>query len=206
MNKEFYYLRVSSKDQNIQRQLDALKEKNISIDERNIFIDKQTGKNFDREQYQLLKKILRKGDTLYVKSIDRFGRNYQQILSEWRELTSCIGVDIVIIDMPLLDTRKNKDLLGTLISDLVLDLLSYVSSTELSNIKTRQKEGIKAAKNKGVKFGRPKKDISFDYNFQSLYSDWKNKKITTKYFREYLNLKPSSFYRRVSEFENTIQK
>lgn len=206
MNKEFYYLRVSSKDQNIQRQLDALKEKNISIDERNIFIDKQTGKNFDREQYQLLKKILRKGDTLYVKSIDRFGRNYQQILSEWRELTSCIGVDIVIIDMPLLDTRKNKDLLGTLISDLVLDLLSYVSSTELTNIKTRQKEGIKAAKNKGVKFGRPKKDISFDYNFQSLYSDWKNKKITTKYFREYLNLKPSSFYRRVSEFENTIQK
>lgn len=202
MNKEFYYLRVSSKDQNIQRQLDALKEKNISIDERNIFIDKQTGKNFDREQYQLLKKILRKGDTLYVKSIDRFGRNYQQILSEWRELTSCIGVDIVIIDMPLLDTRKNKDLLGTLISDLVLDLLSYVSSTELTNIKARQKEGIKAAKNKGVKFGRPKKDISFDYNFQSLYSDWKNKKITTKYFREYLNLKPSSFYRRVSEFEN----
>lgn len=176
MNKEFYYLRVSSKDQNIQRQLDALKEKNISIDERNIFIDKQTGKNFDREQYQLLKKILRKGDTLYVKSIDRFGRNYQQILSEWRELTSCIGVDIVIIDMPLLDTRKNKDLLGTLISDLVLDLLSYVSSTELTNIKTRQKEGIKAAKNKGVKFGRPKKDISFDYNFQSLYSDWKTKK------------------------------
>lgn len=206
MNKEFYYLRVSSKDQNIQRQLDVLKEKNISIDERNIFIDKQTGKNFDREQYQLLKKILRKGDTLYVKSIDRFGRNYQQILSEWRDLTSCIGIDIVIIDMPLLDTRKNKDLLGTLISDLVLELLSYVSSTELTNIKTRQKEGIKAAKNKGVKFGRPKKDISFDYNFQSLYSDWKNKKITTKYFREYLNLKPSSFYRRVSEFENIILK
>lgn len=200
MNKEFYYLRVSSKDQNIQRQLDALKEKNICIEDRNIFIDKQTGKDFNREQYQLLKKILRKGDLLYVKSIDRFGRNYQQILSEWRELTS-IGIDIVILDMPLLDTRKNKDILGTLISDLVLQLLSYVASTELSNIKTRQSEGIKAAKNKGVKFGRPRKDIEFDYSFQSLYKDWKNKKITTKFFRESLSLKPSSFYRRISEFE-----
>ena len=200
MNKEFYYLRVSSKDQNIQRQLDALKEKNICIEDRNIFIDKQTGKDFNREQYQLLKKILRKGDLLYVKSIDRFGRNYQQILSEWRELTS-IGIDIVILDMPLLDTRKNKDILGTLISDLVLQLLSYVASTELSNIKTRQSEGIKAAKNKGVKFGRPRKDIAFDYSFQSLYKDWKNKKITTKFFRESLSLKPSSFYRRISEFE-----
>lgn len=200
MNKEFYYLRVSSKDQNIQRQLDALKEKNICIEDRNIFIDKQTGKDFNREQYQLLKKILRKGDLLYVKSIDRFGRNYQQILSEWREITS-IGIDIVILDIPLLDTRKNKDILGTLISDLVLQLLSYVASTELSNIKTRQSEGIKAAKNKGVKFGRPRKDIEFDYSFQSLYKDWKNKKITTKFFRESLSLKPSSFYRRISEFE-----
>ena len=117
MNKEFYYLRVSSKDQNIQRQLHALKEKDIYIEEINIFIDKQSGKNFEREQYQLLKRLLRDGDALYIKSIDRFGRNYQEILSEWRELTS-MGVDIIVLDMPLLDTRNNKDLLGTLISDL----------------------------------------------------------------------------------------
>ena len=201
MNKEFYYLRVSTKEQNIERQLNALKEQNIDIDERNIFIDKQTGKDFNREQYQLLKRILRRGDILYVKSIDRFGRNYQQILSEWRELTSN-GIDIVILDMPLLDTRQNKDILGTLISDLVLQLLSYVATTELTNIRTRQKEGIKAAKNKGVKFGRPRKDIEFDHHFHSLYNDWKNKKITTKFFRESLNLKPSSFYRRIEDFEN----
>ncbi|WP_195986340.1 recombinase family protein [Clostridium sp. D53t1_180928_C8] len=200
MNKEFYYLRVSSKDQNIQRQLHALKEKDIYIEERNIFIDKQSGKNFEREQYQLLKRLLRDGDALYIKSIDRFGRNYQEILSEWRELTS-MGVDIIVLDMPLLDTRNNKDLLGTLISDLVLQLLSYVASSELKNIKSRQAEGIKSALANGVKFGRPKQNIVFDSTFKNLYDDWKSKKITTKFFREYLNLKPNTFYRRIAEFE-----
>lgn len=205
MNKEFYYLRVSSKDQNVQRQLDFIKKKNIVIDERNIFVDKQSGKSFNREQYQLLKQLLRAGDTLYVKSIDRFGRNYNQILSEWRDIVS-LGVDIVVLDMPLLDTRQNKDLLGNLISDLVLQLLSYVANSELENIKTRQAEGIKSAQAKGVKFGRPPKNISFDSTFEDLYNDWKNKKITTKYFREYLNLKPNSFYRRISEFEKNHKK
>lgn len=203
MNKEFYYLRVSSKDQNVQRQLDYIKEMNVIIDERNIFVDKQTGRNFNREQYQLLKQLLRTGDTLYVKSIDRLGRNYNQILAEWREITS-LGVDIVVLDMPLLDTRQNKDLLGSLISDLVLQLLSYVANSELENIKTRQAEGIKSAQARGVKFGRPSKKISFDSTFENLYKEWKNKKITTKYFREFLDLKPNSFYRRISEFEKNL--
>ncbi|MDU2828672.1 MAG: recombinase family protein, partial [Clostridium perfringens] len=148
INKTFYYVRVSSKEQNPQRQLDYLKEINLNIDERDIYIDKETGKNFSREQYQLLKKILRKGDVLYVKSIDRFGRNYSEILNEWQYLTKKIGIDIVILDMPLLDTRKNKDILGNLISDLVLQLLSYVADTEYKNIKTRQLEGIASAKSR----------------------------------------------------------
>ena len=199
--KNFYYVRVSSKEQHVARQLDYIKDMNIKIDERDIFIDKVTGKNFEREQYKLLKRILRPGDCLYVKSIDRFGRNYSQILNEWREITN-LGVDIVVLDMPLLDTRAHKDLLGTLISDLVLQLLSYVASTELNHIKTRQAEGIKSAKSAGVKFGRPKKQIVINNNFKTLYNLWKEKKITTKYFQDTLGLKNNTFYRRIKEFEN----
>lgn len=199
--KNFYYVRVSSKEQHVARQLDYIKDMNIKIDERDIFIDKVTGKNFEREQYKLLKRILRPGDCLYVKSIDRFGRNYSQILNEWREITN-LGVDIVVLDMPLLDTRAHKDLLGTLISDLVLQLLSYVASTELNHIKTRQAEGIKSAKSAGVKFGRPKKQIIINNNFKTLYNLWKEKKITTKYFQDTLGLKNNTFYRRIKEFEN----
>lgn len=199
--KIFYYVRVSSKEQHVARQLDYIKDMNIKIDERDIFIDKVTGKNFEREQYKLLKRILRPGDCLYVKSIDRFGRNYSQILNEWREITN-LGVDIVVLDMPLLDTRAHKDLLGTLISDLVLQLLSYVASTELNHIKTRQAEGIKSAKSAGVKFGRPKKQIIINNDFKTLYNLWKEKKITTKYFQDTLGLKNNTFYRRIKEFEN----
>lgn len=199
--KNFYYVRVSSKEQHVARQLDYIKDMNIKIDERDIFIDKVTGKNFEREQYKLLKRILRPGDCLYVKSIDRFGRNYSQILNEWREITN-LGVDIVVLDMPLLDTRAHKDLLGTLISDLVLQLLSYVASTELNHIKTRQAEGIKSAKSAGVKFGRPKKQIIINNDFKTLYNLWKEKKITTKYFQDTLGLKNNTFYRRIKEFEN----
>lgn len=198
--KNFYYVRVSSKDQHITRQLDYLKDMDIEIDERDIFIDKVSGKNFEREQYKILKRILRPGDCLYVKSIDRFGRNYSQILNEWREITNS-GVDIVVFDMPLLDTRAHKDLLGTLISDLVLQLLSYVASTELSNIKIRQAEGIKSAKSAGVKFGRPKKQIIINEDFKILYNQWKEKQITTKYFKNTLGLKSNSFYRRIQEYE-----
>lgn len=201
-NKEFYYIRVSTKEQNLDRQLDYLKEHNISIDERDIFYDKQSGKNFDRPQYQLLKNILRRGDTLYVKSIDRFGRNYHQIVDEWKELTSR-GIDIVVLDMPLLDTRKNKDILGSLISDLVLQLLSYVADTELKNIRSRQAEGIKSALDRGVQFGRPKKEITIKSDeFEMLYNQWKSKKITTKYFKNTLGLKTNTFYRRIYEYEN----
>lgn len=200
-NKEFYYVRVSSKEQNITRQLDSLKEQGIEINERDIFIDKSSGKNFQRQQYQLLKNILRGSDTLYINSIDRFGRSYAEILNEWRELTSR-GIDIVVLDMPLLDTRKNKDLLGTLISDLVLQLLSYVASAELNSIKSRQAEGIKSAKSNGIQFGRPKQCINFNSEFKSLYEDWKSKKITTKHFKESLQVKTNTFYRRISEFEN----
>lgn len=205
-NKEFYYIRVSTKEQNLDRQLDYLKEHNISIDERDIFYDKQSGKNFDRPQYQLLKNILRRGDTLYVKSIDRFSRNYHQIVDEWKELTSR-GIDIVVLDMPLLDTRKNKDILVTLISDLVLQLLSYVADTELQNIHTRQAEGIKSAIAKGVQFGRPKKEITIKSDeFEVLYTQWKSKKITTKYFKDTLDLKTNTFYRRIHEYEEPMKK
>lgn len=203
-SKSFYYVRVSSKDQNINRQLDYLKEKNISVDERDIFIDKESGKNFEREQYQLLKRSLRKNDVLYLKSIDRIWRNYQQILNEWKEITS-LGVDIVVLDMPLLDTRNKKDLLGNLISDLVLQLLSYVAATELNNIKTRQLEGINSAKSRGVKFGRPKQNIEFNDKFLRLYNNWKDGKITTKFFRNSLGLKSNTFYRRIQEYEKIIR-
>lgn len=201
--KNFYYVRVSTKDQHVARQLDYIKDMGIKIDERDIFIDKVSGKNFEREQYKLLKMILRPGDCLYVKSIDRFGRNYSQILNEWREITNS-GVDIVVLDMPLLDTRAHKDLLGTLISDLVLQLLSYVASTELSHIKTRQAEGIKSAKSVGIKFGRPKKEIVINEDFIILYNKWKENEITTKYFKDTLGLKTNTFYRRIQDYETHL--
>lgn len=205
IGKNFYYVRVSSKDQNVTRQLDYIKDMDIKIDKRDIFIDKVSGKNFEREQYKILKKILRAGDCLYVKSIDRFGRNYSQILNEWREITNS-GVDIVVIDMPLLDTRTHKDLLGTLISDLVLQLLSYVASTELNHIKTRQAEGIKSAQSAGIKFGRPKKEIIINDDFKILYNQWKENKITTKYFKDTLGLKNNTFYRRIQDYEAHLKK
>ena len=161
-SKVFGYGRVSSKDQNIERQLLAFKE--YKIDERDIYIDKQSGKDFDRSNYNVLKNVLRENDLLVIKSIDRLGRNYNMIIEEWKDITKNIKADIVVIDMPLLDTRNNKDLLGTFISDLVLQILSYVAEQERSFIKQRQKEGIENAKNKGIKFGRPRieKPSNFD--------------------------------------------
>lgn len=153
-NKVFGYARVSSKEQNEERQLVAFKE--YGIDERDIYIDKQSGKDFNREQYSTLKHILRENDLLVIKSIDRLGRNYEMIINEWKDITKNIKADIVVIDMPLLDTRQNKDLLGTFISDLVLQVLGYVAEQERTFIKQRQKEGINIAKNNGIKFGRPK--------------------------------------------------
>ena len=189
-SKIFGYARVSSKEQNEERQLVAFKE--YGIDERDIYVDKQSGKDFNRENYITLKHILRENDLLVIKSIDRLGRNYNQIIDEWKDITKNIKADIVVIDMPLLDTRKNKDLLGTFISDLVLQILSYVAEQERTFIKQRQKEGITNAKNNGVKFGRPR--IEKPQDFDIVVSRWKNKEIKSKEAMELLGLKPNTFY------------
>lgn len=189
-SKIFGYARVSSKEQNEERQLVAFKE--YGIDERDIYIDKQSGKDFNRENYITLKHILRENDLLVIKSIDRLGRNYNQIIDEWKDITKNIKADIVVIDMPLLDTRKNKDLLETFISDLVLQILSYVAEQERTFIKQRQKEGITNAKKNGVKFGRPK--IKKPQDFDVVVSRWKNKEIKSKEAMELLGLKPNTFY------------
>lgn len=189
-SKVFGYARVSSKDQNEERQLVAFKE--YGIDERDIYIDKQSGKDFNREQYSILKNVLRENDLLVIKSIDRLGRNYNMIIDEWKDITKNIKADILVIDMPLLDTRNNKDLLGTFISDLVLQILSYVAEQERRFIKQRQKEGISNAINNGVKFGRPK--IEKPSNYDDVIRLWENKKIKNKEAMEMLGLKPNTFY------------
>lgn len=194
-NKVFGYARVSSKDQNEERQLVAFKE--YGIDERDIYIDKQSGKDFNREQYNILKHILRENDLLVIKSIDRLGRNYNMIVNEWKDITRNIKADIFVLDMPLLDTRNNKDLLGTFISDLVLQILSYVAEQERSFIKQRQKEGIINAKNNGIKFGRPK--IEKPQNFDIVVNRWKNKEIKSKEAMELLGLKPNTFYNMIKD-------
>lgn len=195
-NKIFGYARVSSKEQNEERQIVAFKD--YGIDERDIYIDKQSGKDFDREQYSILKHILRENDILVIKSIDRLGRNYNMIIDEWKDITNNIKADIVVIDMPLLDTTKNKDLLGTFISDLILQILSYVAEQERTFIKQRQKEGISTAMNKGIKFGRP--TIEKPQNYDIVVNKWKNKEIRTKEAIEQLGLKPSTFYNMVNKY------
>lgn len=197
-SKIFGYARVSSKEQNEERQLNAFKE--FGIDERDIYIDKQSGKDFNRDNYLVLKHILRENDLLVIKSIDRLGRNYNMIIEEWKDITQNIKADIVVIDMPLLDTRNNKDLLGTFISDLVLQILSYVAEQERIFIKQRQKEGISNAINNGVKFGRPK--IEKPSNYDDVIKLWKNKKIKSKQAMEMLGLKPNTFYNLLKNSQN----
>lgn len=174
VEKIYGYARVSSIEQNEIRQLLALE--NAGVGKRNIFIDKQSGKNFDRPKYKRLMKKLKSGDLLYIQSIDRLGRNYSEIQEQWRILTKDKGVDICVIDMPLLNTRNGKDLLGTFIADLVLQILSFVAQTERENIRTRQAQGIAAAKSRGVKFGRPAKELP--PNFQSVLEKWQRHEIT----------------------------
>lgn len=174
MKNTYGYIRVSTKEQNEDRQLIAMN--NIGIKQKNIFTDKQSGKDFERAEYKRLMRVLEKGDTLYIKSIDRRGRNYEEILMQWGILTKQKAVDIVVIDMPLLDTRRGKDLLGSFISDLVLQILSFVAETERVNIKQRQAEGIAAAKARGVRFGRPRKPLPD--NFADMYLMWKAGEIT----------------------------
>ena len=157
MGNLYGYIRVSTREQNEDRQLLALKE--LSIPEKNLFVDKQSGKDFERPQYRKMVRKLKKDDLLYIKSIDRLGRNYSEILEQWRILTKEKGIDIVVLDMPLLDTRRGKDLMGTFLSDIVLQVLSFVAENERTNIRQRQAEGIVSAKARGVRFGRPPKPL-----------------------------------------------
>lgn len=194
------YVRVSSTDQNEERQLVALREKGVDVN--NIFIDKQSGKDFDRPQYKKMVQKLKSGDLLYILSIDRLGRNYEEIQRQWIVLTKEKGIDICVIDMPLLDTRQGKDLMGTFIADLVLQILSFVAQNERENIRKRQEEGIAAAKAKGVKFGRPEKQAPAD--FAKLVANWEKKKISLSEILEQCNMSAATFYRRLREYR--IQK
>lgn len=168
------YIRVSTREQNEDRQLIALRE--VGVTDKFIFTDKQSGKDFNRPKYKQLLRKLKKDDLLYIKSIDRLGRNYEEILQQWRLLTKDKGVDIVVLDMPLLDTRRGKDLMGTFLSDIVLQVLSFVAENERTNIRQRQAEGIAAAKARGVKFGRPPKPLPV--NFHEVYRRWSSGEIT----------------------------
>ena len=192
------YVRVSSRDQNEDRQLIALKE--VGVPEKNIYLDKQSGKDFNRPQYKKLLRKIKKDDLLYIKSIDRLGRNYEEILQQWRVLTKEKGIDIVVLDMPLLDTRRGKDLMGTFLSDIVLQVLSFVAENERTNIRQRQAEGIAAAKAKGVKFGRP--PLPLPENFYEVHKAWRAKKITLKEAADACNMPVGTFYGKARKFEN----
>ena len=190
-NRTFGYIRVSSKDQNEDRQRIAMHE--AGIEDHNIYMDKQSGKDFDRPGYRRVIRKLKPGDTLFVKSIDRLGRNYDEILEQWRIITKEKQVSIVVLDMPLLDTRQGKDLVGTLIADIVLQLLSYVAQTEREFIHQRQAEGIAAAKERGVRFGR--KPLERPVEFEAVYTGWKNGDLSARNAARQLNITHPTFLR-----------
>ncbi len=193
---EYGYVRVSSTDQNEERQLIVMNERRVLPG--NVYIDKQSGKDFVRPQYKKMLKRLKAGDLLYILSIDRLGRNYEEIQNQWRILTKEIGVDICVIDMPLLDTRNGKDLMGTFIADLVLQILSFVAQSERENIRKRQAQGIAAAKKRGVRFGRPEKPMP--EGFAETVKLWEKKEIDIKAVLEMCGLKEATFYRRLREY------
>ena len=197
--KTYGYIRVSSIDQNEDRQFIVMQ--GLRIPESQIYIDKQSGKDFDRPSYKALMNIIRTGDLLCILSIDRLGRNYEEILQQWRVLTKEMGVDVNVIDMPLLDTRLNKDLMGTFIADLVLQILSFVSNNELDTIKQRQAAGIAAAKERGVRFGRPIKKPPED--FATLVKRWERGKLPFAKLLEKTGLKQATFYNRLREYRRT---
>lgn len=201
-HRKFGYIRVSSKDQNEGRQLEAMKK--IGITERDIYLDKQSGKNFERANYQLLKRVIRKGDILYIHSLDRFGRNKEEILQEWNDLTKNIEADIVVLDMPLLDTTQYKDSMGTFIADLVLQILSWMAEEERERIRKRQREGIDLALQNGIQFGRPTVFISEE--FKEVYRRWKAKELTAVEAMEEAGVKKTSFYKLVKAFEEEAVK
>ena len=189
--KEYGYIRVSTREQNEDRQLVAMLLAGVGLE--NIYTDKQSGKDFERPQYKKLVRRLKREDLLYIKSIDRLGRNYQEVQEQWRLLTKEKGVDIVVLDMPLLDTRRENDLIGTLIADIVLQLLSYVAQTERENIRQRQAEGIAAAKARGVKFGRPRKAIPKE--FPAVKTLWTSGKINSREAARRLSVAQDTFLR-----------
>lgn len=198
-SKMFGYARVSSKDQNPDRQIEAFK--GIGIDERDIFLDKESGKDFNRDSYQTMIRVLRDGDIVFVTSIDRLGRDYNEISKQWATITQEIKADIVVMDMPLLDTRnKDKDLTGQLIGDIVLKLLSYVAEVERRDIKERQRQGIEEARKRGVYTGRKPIDIDIKA-FESVYGEVVRKERTNKYAMQKLGLKPNTYYKAVDEYK-----
>ena len=197
MGNLYGYIRVSTRDQNEDRQLIALRE--LKIPEKNIFMDKQSGKDFNRPQYKRLVRKLKKDDLLYIKSIDRLGRNYAEILEQWRLLTQIKGADIVVLDMPLLDTRRGKDLMGTFLSDIVLQVLSFVAENERTNIRQRQAEGIAAAKARGVKFGRP--SIPLPENFDQMRRNWRARHITIEDAARECGMCTKTFYSKAVKAE-----
>ena len=201
-NTSYGYVRVSSQDQNEDRQL--IEMERVGIPSNNIYIDKQSGKDFDRPKYQKLLRRMNEGDVLYILSIDRLGRNYEEILNQWRIITKDMKVDVVVIDMPLLDTRRDKNLLGTFISDMVLQLLSFVAQNERENIKKRQAQGIAAAKARGVKFGRPVNDVSDE--FEDEVGRWNKGELNMEELLEKYGMSQSTFYRRVRELDASKKK
>lgn len=199
MGCTYGYIRVSSRDQNEDRQLIAMQEAGVT--EQNIYTDKQSGKDFERPQYKRLVKKLKPDDLLYIKSIDRLGRNYDEIIQQWGYLTKVRNINIVVLDMPLLDTRRGKDLLGTFISDVVLQILSFVAENERSNIPQRQAEGIVAAKARGIRFGRPPKPLPD--NFDDVYRRWKQGEITGTAAAQECGMPLATFRYRAESYQNT---
>lgn len=195
MSKVYGYVRVSSVDQNEERQL--IEMERVGVPRDNVFIDKQSGKNFERPNYKRLVRKLREGDLLYILSIDRLGRNYEEIQNQWRVLTKEKGIDIVVIDMPLLDTRQGKDLMGTFIADLVLQILSFVAQSEREKIRERQEQGIAAAKARGVRFGRPEKVLP--ENFPRMVKEWEKKRLPLSDLLRECDMSEATFYRKLRE-------
>lgn len=201
-NTVYGYVRVSSTDQNEDRQMIALSE--AGVHKKKIYMDKMSGKDFERPQYKKLLKKLKSGDLLYILSIDRLGRNYEEIQKQWCIITKEKNVDICVIDMPLLDTRQGKDLMGTFIADLVLQILSFVAQSERENIKKRQADGIAAAKARGVRFGRPEKNVPD--NFATFIKLWEQKKLPLSEVLKQCNISEATFYRRLRDYRQLHKK
>ncbi len=196
MGSVYGYVRVSSRDQNEDRQLIAMEK--VKVPESNIYLDRQSGKDFSRPMYMKLVNQVQEGDTIFIKSIDRLGRNYEEILGQWRYLTKDKRADIVIIDMPILDTRYGKDLIGTFVSDIVLQILSFVSENERDNIRERQREGISAARMRGVRFGRPRCIPPDD--IEDIFTSYRKKEISGRKAAALCGVSPATFYRWCSAY------